>query len=242
MHSRLRGQCGPPSSSSLGADLRLCVRVLCAVKLDAGARCWHFGYPRREGWPCFRKHVTRACGNQHAAWMTCQRCALRTSYVTKAVGHGQRQALGIAAKILGCSEFRGLHGEDCDGQDYGSEGATASGKRRRAGLLRETGHQRPGREVDGPTSTWLSRHCPAAGREEPSVKTEDLCRETGGADQEWEELDRPKQQPHQLLIKLLIKLLMKLLIKLLIKLLMKLLMKLLTKLLINLCSCLYSFL
>ena len=50
-------------------------------------------------------------------------------------------------------------------------------------------------EADGPTSTWLSRHRPAAGRTRaasvpPSVKTEDLCRETGGADQEWEELDR----------------------------------------------------
>ena len=32
--------------------------------------------------------------------MTCQRCALRTSYVTKAAGHGQRRALGIAAEIL----------------------------------------------------------------------------------------------------------------------------------------------
>ena len=197
--------------------------------------------PRREGWPCFRKHVTRARGNQHAAWMTCQRCALRTSYVTKAAGHGQRRALGIAAEILetALAELQDVVSpEDCTekivtgkimevkgrqlqasggGLDYCVRpGTSVPAARTFAGRMGNLVAAASG-EADGPTSTWLSRHRPAAGRTRaasvpPSVKTEDLCRETGGADQKWEELDRleaelmerkarlgarPKQHPHQ---------------------------------------------
>ena len=63
-----------------------------------------------------------------------------------------------------------------------------------------------GNQADGPTSTWLSRHRPAAGRTRaasapPSVKTE-RGKSWTGLEVELMERKvrlgaRPKQQPHQ---------------------------------------------
>ena len=157
--------------------------------------------------------------------------------MTKAAGHGQRRALGIAAKILetALAELQDVVSpEDCTEKIVTGKIMEVKGRQLQASGGGLDYCVRPGTsvpaagrmgnpvaaasgEADGPTSTWLSRHRPAAGRTRaasvpPSVKTEDLCRETGGADQEWEELDRlevelmerkvrlgarPKQQPHQ---------------------------------------------
>ena len=158
--------------------------------------------------------------------------------MTKAAGHGQRRALGIVAEILetALAELQDVVSpEDCTEKIVTGKIMEVKGRQLQASGGGLDYCVRPGTsvaaartfagrmgipvaaEADGPTSTWLSRHRPAAGRTRaasvpPSVKTEDLCRETGGADQEWEELDRleaelmerkarlgarPKQQPHQ---------------------------------------------
>ena len=104
--------------------------------------------------------------------------------MTKAAGHG---ALGIAAEVLETAL--------AELQDVVSpEGATASGKRRRAGLLRETGHHRPGRKEvrreDGESRggrQWRGRWSDF----DMAQPTPPRCRQDSRKRAaEWEELDR----------------------------------------------------
>ena len=128
--------------------------------------------------------------------------------MTKAAGHGQRRALGIAAKILdtALAELQDVVSpEDCTekivmgkimevmGRQLQASGGGLDYCVRPGNTRRKGGESSGGRQWRGRWSDCdMAQPTPPRCRQEPqpSVKTEDLCRETGGADQEWEELDR----------------------------------------------------